>query len=71
MLPKGIPVAVRQEPDVQFQELNGILEQRIQRLKALVSPTHAALDMTEAAPAADFTLALEEPASGSQPQEPV
>ena len=69
MPPKGIPAAMRRELDARFQELNGILEQRMQRLEALIAPAQAAPDTAEAAPAANFVPALEEPAPGGQPQE--
>ena len=71
MPPKVIPTAVRRELDARFQELNGILEQRMQRLEALIAPAQAAPDTAEAAPAANFVPAPEEPALGGQPQEPV
>ena len=59
MLPKGIPAAVRRELDARFQELNGILEHRMQRLEALIAPAQAAPDTAEAAPTANFVPALE------------
>ena len=62
MPPKAIPAAVRRELDARFQELNGILEQRMQRLEALIAPAQAAPDTAEAAPAANFAPAPEEPA---------
>ena len=62
---------MRRELDARFQELNGILEQRMQRLEALIAPAQAAPDTAEAAPAANFAPALEEPAPEGQPQEPV
>ena len=62
MPPKGIPAAVRRELDTRFQELNGILEQRIQRLEALIGLVHVAPDTIKAAPVVDFALALREPA---------
>ena len=65
MPPKIIPATVR------FQELNGILEQRMQRLEALIAPAKTAPDTAEAAPAVNFVPALGEPAPGGQPQEPV
>ena len=71
MPPKEIPAAIRRELDARFQELNGILEQRMQRLEALIAPAQAALDTAEAAPAANFAPAPEEPAPEGQPQEPV
>ena len=51
--------------------MNGILEQRIQRLEALIAPAHAAPNTAEAAPVANFAPAPEKPALGEQPQEPV
>ena len=69
MPPKGIPAAMRLELDARFQELNGILEQRMQRLEALIAPAQTAPDTAEAAPAANFVPAPEEPALGGQPQE--
>ena len=62
---------MRRELDARFQELNGILEQRMQRLEALIAPAQAAPDTAEAAPAANFAPAPEEPAPGGKPQEPV
>ena len=67
MPPKGIPAAVRRELDARFHELNGILEQRMQRLEALVAPAQVAPDTAEAVPAANFAPASEEPALGGQP----
>ena len=67
MPPKGIPAAMRRELDARFQELNGILEQRMQRLEALIAPTQAAPDTAKATPAANFVPAPEEPAPGGQP----
>ena len=54
MPPKGIPAAMRRELDARFQELNGILEQRMQRLEALIALVQAASDTAEAAPAANI-----------------
>ena len=71
MSPKGIPVAVRRELDAWFEELNRILEQRMQRLEALIAPTQAAPNTDEAAPAVNFALAPEKPALGGHPQEPL
>ena len=71
MPPKGIPAAVRRELDARFQELNGILEQRIQRLEALIAPAQAAPDTAEAAPVANFAPTPEEPTLGEQLQQPV
>ena len=65
--PKAIPEVVRRELDARFQELNGILEQRMQTLEALIAPAYAVLDTTEAAPAVDFAPALEEPILVGQP----
>ena len=71
MPPKGIPAAMRRELDARFQELNGILEQRMQRLEALIAPAQAALDTAEAAPAESFVPAPKEPALGEKRQESV
>ena len=64
MSSKRIPTAVRRELDARFQELNGILEQRMQRLEALIAPAQAAPDTAEAVPAANFAPAPEEPTLG-------
>ena len=64
MPPKGIPITVQRELDARFQELNRILEQRMQRLEALLAPSHATLDTAEATLIVDFALGLEEPAPG-------
>ena len=60
-------MSIRQELDTRFQELNVILEQRMQRLEALIAQAYAAPDTSEAAPTADFVLCLEKPAPGGQP----
>ena len=41
----------------------------MKRLEALIAPAQAAPDTAEAAPAANFAPALEEPLLGGQPQE--
>ena len=67
MPPKRIPATVRREVDARFKELNGILEQRMQRIEALIAPAHAIPDTAEATPIGDFALGLEEAAPGGQP----
>ena len=64
MPPKGIPAAMRRELDARFQELNGIFEQRMKSLEALIAPAQASPDTAEAAPAANFAPAPEEPTLG-------
>ena len=58
---------MRRELDARFQELNGILEQRMQRLEALIAPARAIPDTAEAAPAVNFAPAPEEPVPEGQP----
>ena len=67
MPPKGIPAAMRRELDARFQELNGILEQRMKRLETLIALAHATLDTAEAAPAVDFVPPPRKLAMGGQP----
>ena len=69
--PKRIPTAIRREPDARFQELNRIIEQRMQRLEALIALAPTAPDTTNAAPVVGFVLTLGEPAPEGQPQEPM
>ena len=48
-------------------ELNGILEQRLQWLEALIALAPTASDRAEVVPAANFVPPPKEPTSGRQP----